>query len=173
MRQGKAAAADGNNEHETIRRELAEAHEYQAAASEVLSIISCSPKDAQPVFDAIVESVARLCGSIFSIIQLCDGKRLKLVAANNFAPEALKLTPLMTALNRSHLIGRAIVDARNAAPGISDETAAQVTHGACRRGFAIAGSDRVVDLPLELGEAGEWCRPHGGEYEFASLDYGQ
>src|SRR5262245_53460315 len=64
-------------------RELDEALQQQAATSEVLSIIRRSPADAQPVFDAIVQSAARLCCAIFSAVFLWDGDRLRIAATKN------------------------------------------------------------------------------------------
>jgi two-component system NtrC family sensor kinase len=93
-------------------RELNEALEQQAATSEVLSIIRRSPADPQPVFDAIVQSAARLCDAIFSILYLCDNDHLRVAATNNFSPEATSVAELqqLNRPNRSSLGGRAILD---------------------------------------------------------------
>ena len=53
--------------------ELREALEHQTATSEVLSIISRSPTDVQPVLEAIVESAARVCGIDDVVLRLRDG----------------------------------------------------------------------------------------------------
>jgi GAF domain-containing protein/anti-sigma regulatory factor (Ser/Thr protein kinase) len=53
--------------------ELREALEHQTATSEVLSIISRSPTDVQPVLDAIVESAARVCGIDDVMLRLHEG----------------------------------------------------------------------------------------------------
>jgi signal transduction histidine kinase/putative methionine-R-sulfoxide reductase with GAF domain len=53
--------------------ELREALEHQTATSEVLSIISRSPTDVQPVLDAIVESAARVCRIDDVLLRLRDG----------------------------------------------------------------------------------------------------
>ena len=74
----RVSTADLQEQLDRRTRELEEALQQQTATSEVLSIIRRSPADAQPVFDAIVQSAARLCGAIFSVVYLYDDDRLAL-----------------------------------------------------------------------------------------------
>ena len=69
-------------------RELEETLQQQTATSEVLSIIRRSPADAQPVFEAIVQSAARLCGAVFSVVYLYENDHLRVAATKNFTVEA-------------------------------------------------------------------------------------
>ena len=64
--------------------ELREALEHQTATAEVLGIISRSPTDVQPVLDAIVESVARVCGIDDVLLRLQEGDNM--VARAHFGP---------------------------------------------------------------------------------------
>jgi signal transduction histidine kinase len=96
--------------------ELQESLEYQLATSEVLNVISRSPANAQPVFDAIVESAARLCEAAFSVVWQYDGDLLHYVASHNFTRTVLDriLTSYPKRPDRSLAAGRAILDGRTA-----------------------------------------------------------
>ena len=108
-----AGVADLREQLDRRTRELDDALQQQVATSEVLSIIRQSPTDAQPVFDAIVQSASRLCGAIFGVLYLCDDDRLRIVATNNFTPSAathLNQLQQQKRPERSHLGGRAVLD---------------------------------------------------------------
>jgi two-component system, NtrC family, sensor kinase len=70
-------------------RELQEALEYQTATSEVLGVIGRSPNDAEPVFEAVGQSAARLCGADFMAVVVYDGSLMHVASriAGDRAPE--------------------------------------------------------------------------------------
>ena len=109
-----SGVADLREQLDHRTRALEDALQQQSATSEVLSIIRQSPSDAQPVFDAIVQSASRLCGAIFGVVYLCDDDgRLRIVATNNFTPSATTHLHELQQLKRperSHLGGRAVLD---------------------------------------------------------------
>ncbi len=91
-----------------------EAQERQAAASEILQVIARSPSDAQPVFEAIVASAARLCDAEFSAVARIEDGLLHLVAMSNMSPPetAAYRSLFPRPPTRDFVIGRAFVDGR-------------------------------------------------------------
>ena len=113
-RRRSSFAADKGTNTGQLTRERDELLQQQAATSEVLKVISRSPMNVQPVFDAIVESASRLCGAVFSAVWRYDGDLLYYAAGHNFTPELLdyvfKTFPKRP--DRSVTAGRAILDGR-------------------------------------------------------------
>ena len=68
--------------------DLSEALEQQTATSEVLKVISRSPGDLVPVFQAMLANATRLCEARFGVLWLYDGKAFQL-AATHGVPAAL------------------------------------------------------------------------------------
>ncbi|MEO6065682.1 MAG: GAF domain-containing protein [Lysobacterales bacterium] len=70
-------------ENVRLFNETKEALEHQTATSEILRIISASSTETQPVFDAIVKSVAHLFGSVNASLRLVKGDRSEMVASTS------------------------------------------------------------------------------------------
>jgi len=94
-------------------REVQESLEYQTAISEVLSVISRSPSDVQPVLDSIAETAQRLCGCEQTYIMKLNGGRYHVAAAKDADAERIQflrgnpITP-----DRGSVCGRAALDRR-------------------------------------------------------------
>jgi two-component system, NtrC family, sensor kinase len=79
--------SEAQGQLQTRNRELVEAREQQTATSEILRVISSSPTDAQPVFDAILRSAVTLCNSLLGNVVRVDGDLVRLVATRHPRPE--------------------------------------------------------------------------------------
>src|SRR5262245_43913733 len=84
--QTRKPRADLEQQLETYKRELNEAREQQTATSEVLSVISTTTGNLQPVFDKLLANATRLCGAKFGILNLYDGDSFRTVAFHNAPP---------------------------------------------------------------------------------------
>jgi GAF domain-containing protein len=67
-------------------RELSESLNQQTATSEVLKVISSSPGELQPVFQALLENATRLCAAKFGLLYLCEGDAFRTIAMHNVPP---------------------------------------------------------------------------------------
>jgi GAF domain-containing protein/CheY-like chemotaxis protein len=94
-------------------RELSEALEQQTATSEVLSVISSSPTDIQPVLDAILQTAGRLCAAEYALFFKPQDGQYHLAASNNAeAPYVKYLSEHPISLDRGSLVGRTALERR-------------------------------------------------------------
>ena len=68
---------------------VTEALEQQTATSEILRVISSSPTDVQPTFEAIAASSRRLCEAAHGMVFRFDGELIHLAAHDNLGREQL------------------------------------------------------------------------------------
>ena len=68
-------------ENTRLLNELRESLQQQTATADVLKVISSSPGELQPVFDAMLANVTRLCEAKFASLLLSEGDQFRRVSA--------------------------------------------------------------------------------------------
>jgi len=74
-------------ENTRLLSELRESLQQQTATADVLKVISSSPGELEPVFQAMLENATRICSARFGVLLLFEGGRMRVVGMHN-APEA-------------------------------------------------------------------------------------
>ncbi len=116
--------------------EVRQALEYQTAISDVLRVISESPTDVTPVFEAIMDSATRLFGVSIAAVFRYDGSQVHMIATKGWSEAALQdadrlypapPNPEMIS-GRVILSGQAQTIADTFADAAYDQTTAHVGH---------------------------------------------
>ena len=81
-----STVADLQERVSALTRELVEAREQQTAASEVLSVISRSPGELKPAFEAMLANAMRICEAKFGHLLLYDGEHVHAAYLHDVSP---------------------------------------------------------------------------------------
>jgi signal transduction histidine kinase len=137
--------ADLEKKVEDRTAELRDSLEQQTASSNVLKVISGSPSDVMPVFDAIVRSVRELGGAANAYAFRYDGELLHFITCTDTRPEVLEKLRAKGpfAPDESTMSGRVVLARR----------ALQIADLASEPGYnpdsrTVATSGRMLGVPM-------------------------
>jgi GAF domain-containing protein len=89
-------------ENTRLLNELRESLQQQTATADVLGVISTSPGELRPVFDAMLENATRLCEAQFGGLLLCEGDVFRLVAVQIRPARVAELMQQESAIDLRH-----------------------------------------------------------------------
>ena len=124
--------------------DLTEALEQQTATSEVLQVISNSPGDLEPVFQAMLENATRICEAKFGVVFSFDGKEFHFEAQIGTPPELAehnRARPMPQPLPGSHL------DRLRQTKRVS-YTSDYAAEGILAPPVTLGGARSTVDVPM-------------------------
>jgi GAF domain-containing protein len=132
-------------------RELSEALEQQTATSEVLQVISSSPGELEPVFQAMLENATRICEAKFGTLMLREGDAFRIVALQGALPpeyiEERRNRPVLPAAPGTGL-GRLIETKKPVQMADIRVESAYLSEGARTPLSEIAGARTLLTVPM-------------------------
>jgi GAF domain-containing protein len=130
--------------------DLTESLQQQTATSDILEVISNSPTDSQPAFDAIVRSGLKLFPEAVIVISLPEGDQVRLAAlAGPIDLEVVRARYPMP-LSREFITGTALLDGREMDFADADEAPEHLMPG--RQNFLASGYRAITVMPMMRGE---------------------
>ncbi|MGH2609526.1 MAG: GAF domain-containing protein, partial [Tepidiformaceae bacterium] len=139
------------NELQERNRQVTEALDRQTATADVLGIISRSPYDTQPVFDAVVESAARLCGAEHCVLYSIDADAFTSTLAAQYALEAerMKYAIGTTVPLEGRVVTQAVLDRKTVHMALGvDELAARYPKARANMDFGTQERLAILQIPL-------------------------
>ncbi len=143
----KAKRAVRSQGAKELRAALLEAELQQAATREILQVISSSPSDVQPVFDAIASTALKLFDGNSVAIHPVRGGEIDLAASSGFEQEALQSLrqTFPRAVGSDSTVSRIIsTGAVEHIPDAKDPSVPKITRAAC----AVLGTRAILGAPM-------------------------
>ena len=147
----QVSTADLQEKLDRRTRERDEALHQQAATAEILKMISSSPSDTQPVFEAIVQSGLKLFPDAAILIVLPDGDKLRAAAFADTDPVRAKalLRRWPVPLTREYNHAIAILDRRMIDIPDARDAPSELATGA--QYFLTTGYRAITIMPMMRG----------------------
>jgi GAF domain-containing protein len=124
--------------------DLTEALEQQTATSDVLQVISGSPGDLEPVFQAMLENATRICQAKFGVVFSFDGNEYRVEAQVGTPPE---LVEYMNRTKPVQILPGSLLDRVKQTKQISF-TADYAAEGIPAPPVTLGGARSTVDVPM-------------------------
>lgn len=136
-----------------LQKRLEEALEREAATAEILEIISSSPANLEPVFEAILTRATRLCEAHLGVLQLREGDSYRAVAQQGASDEFQRwLFEGPRPLDAATGVGRALLEGRAIhIRDITDEPAYRERHPARVATVELGGARTFLAVPMLRG----------------------
>ena len=130
-------------------RELSESLEQQTATADVLKVISSSPGDLEPVFEAMLEKAVQICDAKFGNLFLREGDVFRICATHGAPPAYVDFLRSEQVFHLNPSVGLGLL-VKTKEPYRLADIAAEPTHGDKLRQATInvAGARSLVGIPM-------------------------
>ena len=138
-------------ENTRLLNELRQSLEQQTATADVLGVISSSPGELEPVFQAVLANATRLCEANFGVLQLSEDGGFRMVAMHNPPPAYAELRRRQPVIHPGPLTPPARVAATKQLLHIADltqEEAYKTRDPSTVRFVEAAGARSLLVVPM-------------------------